>query len=127
MTNIVSVALALILAIESNNGKHSHPGDGGRALGHYQMWPIAVEEVNRVYHTDYTLSDRSDPVKAKEMCEMTMNYHYSRGVTNVVNLACRWRNPRGNAPQWHRNKIKKALEKLRKEELCHQSRRQPKQ
>lgn len=114
MTNIIAVALSLILTVESNSGTNARPGDGGRAIGHYQMWPIAVREVNRIYGTSYSYSDRTNSVKAKEMCELTLNYHYSRGVTNVVNLACRWRNPNGDAPQWHRNKIKKALLALQK-------------
>jgi hypothetical protein len=101
--------MAAILAVESNNGKDTRVGDNGRAVGLYQMQPVAVREVNRIYKTAYTLEDRKDFAKATKMCELTLLYHYKRGVTDPVKLACKWRNPYSSAPLWHKRKIQKEI------------------
>ena len=79
MTNtIIAAAMVIILRIETNNGTNVRDGDGGRAVGHYQMHRIAVDEVNRLYGTSYKYSDRRDFVKSTEMCRLTLPV--ARGV-----------------------------------------------
>jgi len=103
MTNAITMAMCAILSVESHNGADTRTGDGGRAVGHFQIWPIAVSEANRVERImarqenrkarRWTIADRKCPVKSRQMCEATMLWHYRRGVTDTVRLACRWRNP----------------------------------
>jgi hypothetical protein len=121
MTNIIAMALAAVLAVESQNGADKRTGDGGRAVGAFQMWPVAVQEANRIESImarregrrprKWRVSDRVDIDRSMEMCEVTMVWHYRRGVTDPVELACRWRNPYSACPEWHRRKIEKAVKK----------------
>lgn len=123
MTNTLAIALCAILSVESRNGTDTRTGDGGRAVGHYQMWPVAVLEANRVErimarHENrkarrWTLANRKCPVKSREMCETTMRWHYRRGVTDPVCLACRWRNPYSPDNAGYRSKVRKAVETVK--------------
>ena len=125
MTNIIAMALAAVLAVESQNGEDRRTGDGGRAVGAFQMWPVAVREANRIESImarreghrprKWRVSDRVDIARSMEMCEATLLWHYRRGVKCPVELACRWRNPYSDCPSWHRRKIEKAVKKVRDE------------
>ena len=120
MTNAIAIALCAILSVESRNGADTRTGDGGRAVGHFQIWPVAVFEANRVERImarqekrkarRWNLADRKCPVKSREMGEVTMRWHYRRGVTEPIRLACKWRNPYSRCPEWHRAKIERAME-----------------
>ena len=112
MNTIVSIALAAVLATESGGYRPENVPvrDGGRAVGMYQMWPCAVAEANRIAGRElWTLDDRWNQQLSRAMCKVTLEWHYKRGVTDPVELACRWRNPRGNVPEWHKAKIRKAV------------------
>ncbi len=116
--SIISLIIAALVQIESG-GNPTAVGDNGRAVGILQMWPIAVEEANRIEQIfarreqrparTWTLDDRLDPQKSREMCEITLLHYYRRGVTDPVKLAGRWRNPRGNAPDWYLTRVRAAL------------------
>lgn len=118
--NVIAIAMAAILWVESHNGTDLRHGDGGRAKGPYQMWTVAVDEANRIerkYAARYgrkprvwRYRDRTDPVKSREMCEITLIWHYRRGNRNPIDLACRWRNPYSRNQPHYRQKIKKAIE-----------------
>ena len=122
MTNIIAIALAAVLAVESQNGADRRTGDGGRAVGAFQMWPVAVQEANRIESImarregrrprKWRVSDRVDIDRSMEMCGATLLWHYGHGVKCPVELACRWRNPYSRCPRWHRRKIEKAIKKL---------------
>lgn len=109
MTNIITIAMIAILQVESSGGVDLRDGDGGRAVGAYQMWPVAVGEVNRIYGTSYTPADRRCFAKSTEMCRLTMEYHYKRGSRNPVDLACKWHRPYGRACPVYRRKIQSAI------------------
>jgi hypothetical protein len=108
MTNIVALAVALALQIEG--GKADTVGDGGRAVGPGQMWPVAIHEVNRIIGTNrYTLADRRDLAKVREMMTVTLQFHHARHPERgVVWLASKWRNPYTDAPEWHMDKLRQA-------------------
>jgi hypothetical protein len=120
MNSIISLAVAAAIAVESGNNPNVPDGDGGRAVGVAQMWPVAVKEANRLeaMHARregrtprrWTLRDRRDPVASRAMVVATLAAHYRWGVTDPVELACKWRNPYSAAPEWHRKKIKAAVE-----------------
>ena len=115
---IKEVIIALI-AVESG-GNPDAVGDGGRAVGILQMWPIAVAEANRLEGIEarregrpvrtWTLGDRKCPKKSRDMAYVTLRWHYRRGVTDPVALGGRWRNPGGNAPSWYLERVRNALE-----------------
>ena len=64
--------------VESNNNPKA-VGDGGKAVGILQIWPIMVKDVNRILHKEvYVLGDRTDPVKSRKICRVYLN-HYGKG------------------------------------------------
>lgn len=109
MTNaVISLVIAALVQVES--GGRNVTGDGGRAVGVLQIWPITVREANRIAgRQEWTLSDRRNPAKSRAMAACILNYYHGRGVTDPVELAARWRNPHGNAPGWYRAKVENAL------------------
>ena len=66
-----------VCRVESN-GNPRAIGDGGKAAGIAQIWAITVKDINRFAGTRYTLSDRFDPVKSKEMFNLYVE-HYGKG------------------------------------------------
>jgi len=50
-------------------------GDGGKAVGMYQIWKVYVDDVNRIYGTNYTYQDRFDPIKSREMTWLYISYY----------------------------------------------------
>lgn len=59
--------VAKVIQIESN-GRHDAVGDGGRAIGVLQIWPIMVDEVNRLIgREEFTYDDRWDSLKSVQM------------------------------------------------------------
>ncbi len=59
-----------LIEVESG-GQSEAVGDGGNAIGVLQIWPIMVQDVNRITGKRYTLADRKCPVKAVEMGGLT--------------------------------------------------------
>ena len=55
-------------------------GDSGNAVGFGQFHTVAVDQVNKIYDTNYTYSDRANPKKALEM--MSLYLRYCRANTN---------------------------------------------
>lgn len=99
MTNLIAVTLALLIQIESE-GQNDLRGDHGKAIGVYQMHRCMVDEVNRLYHTHYTYSDRLDPWKAHEMAGKWLAWEAKRRhVTDPVKLAFYWNCPSTGHPR----------------------------
>lgn len=88
----------LLPAIEQveSGGKSDAVGDGGKAVGILQIHPIMVKDVNRILGEDrYTLADRLDPAKSREMFRV-YSEHYSKGASDEV-IARRWNaGPKGD-------------------------------
>jgi hypothetical protein len=100
-----------LIAVESA-GKSDAIGDGGKAVGCLQIWPIMVEDVNRIAGTSYTLADRKDRQKSIQMARIYLS-HYAAGMTTEQAARCWNGGPTGHRkPQtityW--NKVKKELE-----------------
>ena len=53
-------------------------GDGGRAAGVAQIWAITVQDINRFAGTRYTLNDRFNVEKSRQMFNLYVN-HYGKG------------------------------------------------
>lgn len=123
MTNIIAIALAACLAVETSNGRNIRRSDGGNAVGILQTWPCAVAEANRIEKIlswkqgrkprRWTLQDRQSVGKSKQMCAVTLEWHYRRGTRCPVELACKWRNPYSKCPEWHKRKIETAVKEIK--------------
>lgn len=118
MEAVVDRVVDALVPAEGNAGNDT-VGDKGKALGSLQMWGIAVEEANRIVGRDlWKLEDRRDPTLARAMAKTTLSYHYRRGTTDPVELGAKWRNPFGEeAPDWYKEKIRKALKALDSKKL----------
>lgn len=104
-----------IIAIESNNDPRAI-GDGGRAVGCLQIWPITVADANRILgREEFALADRLDPDRSRAIF-WTITNHYSSGCSDEIK-AKRWCNgPRGehkpgSAAYWA--KVQRAMEETR--------------
>lgn len=112
MTSIVSVAIAILLAIEDPRGKVH--GDGGRAVGCLQLWPVSVREANRlVGYQRWTLADRYDRRESLAMARVILCHHYRRGYRHPVALAERWQRPYGRATDSYRRRVQRAYNNRR--------------
>ena len=61
------MVLSKIIQIESE-GNPMAVGDNGRAIGLLQIWPIMIDEINRLVKEErYSLEDRWDSLKSIEM------------------------------------------------------------
>ena len=58
-------------------------GDGGRAAGVAQIWAITVKDVNRFAGTKFTLNDRFNPEKSRQMFNLYVN-HYAKGKSDEI-------------------------------------------
>jgi hypothetical protein len=71
-----------VCTVESN-GNPLAVGDGGRAAGIAQIWAITVRDVNRFAGTNYTLNDRFDAEKSRQMFRLYTE-HYAKGRSDEV-------------------------------------------
>jgi hypothetical protein len=74
--------LALTLC-ETPNCKHDEDfcycvGDNGKAYGQYQIHKCYVDDVNRVYKTNYTHEDAFDRKKARIMVDLYLKHYCSQ-------------------------------------------------
>ena len=124
MSNVIAIALAAILSVESSGGRDLRVGDNGRAVGSFQIWRIAVDEANRVEKImakrekrsprRWSYSERKSHEKSTEMCRTTLVWHYLRGTTNAVDLACKWNTPYKPPNPKYRAKIARAISEQQK-------------
>ena len=116
MTNLVTIALAVLLSVESRGHDPAHvpTGDGGLAVGPYQMHPCAVDEANRIIGRPlWTLADRTDLQASRDMCGVTLRWHLDRapGVT-LQRLCERWQMPFGEASDAYKEAVRAAIERM---------------
>lgn len=65
-----------LIAVESH-GDANAIGKSGE-VGILQIRPCVVEDVNRVYHTNYRLDDRRDKAASIKICELYLGYWGTR-------------------------------------------------
>lgn len=87
--------LDAIVLVESNNRANA-VGDGGSAVGAYQIRPIFLRDINRILGWNkYELDDRWDPVKSRAMARIFFE-HYGAGRT-LIEMARQYNGgPRGH-------------------------------
>ena len=107
--DVVERVIDALVQIESS-GRPAVVGDNGAAVGLLQLHPVAVREANRLAGSKrWMLTDRTCPVKSRAMARTILNWHYQRGVTDPVELACRWNKPFGEPTAKYRAKVRLAL------------------
>lgn len=117
MDNLLIILIPLLIQVESS-GNPDAVGDGGKAVGVLQIHKIAVDDVNRIYGTEYTYQDRSDPVKSRRIAGLYLTHwgkHYEQKTGQKATLEVLSRiwngGPNGykkpaTIPYW--NKVQKA-------------------
>jgi len=83
----LSIIIPRLIEVESG-GNDSAIGDGGKAVGCLQIWPIMVKDVNRISGKNFRMSDRYNRSKSIEMCKIYL-VHY-KGTTNIETAARMW-------------------------------------
>lgn len=81
-----------------SKGNDNAIGDKGNAVGCVQMWPIMVDEVNRLAKTTYTYSDRLNRSKCREMFGLLMKYKNVRTIDQAIKV---W-NPKSNGKAYRK-------------------------
>lgn len=76
MESLIATLLSALIAVESG-GQINAVGDNGRAVGVLQIHACCVEDVNRITGKTYTLQDRTDEAKSREICTAYL-LHYGR-------------------------------------------------
>lgn len=99
------------LAQVESGGNPRAVGDGKKAVGLYQIWPIYVADVNRIAGKKYTLADRYDPIESAQMVRIYLK-HYGRGksIIDMARIHCGGPNGhRKEATKKYGEKVKKVL------------------
>jgi hypothetical protein len=132
MTNLIAILAVVIMQIES--GGHPDPANAlgdynpatgkHEAIGAYQLHDIGVDEANRVERIlaqragrtprVWTSDERLCPDKSREMFEITMEWHYRRGVTDLIELGAKHHRPYGKQSSRYRELVRKGLENFSK-------------
>ena len=79
-----------------SRGRDDAIGDKGMAVGCIQLWPVMVDEVNRLAKTSYTYNDRLSRVKSKEMFMLLMKHKKVKTLGQAIKV---W-NPRSNGKKY---------------------------
>ena len=74
MNTIIAGLINALIAVESG-GNIAAIGDNGRAVGCLQIHAECVRDVNRITGKHYTLKDRADPQKSREICTAYLAYY----------------------------------------------------
>lgn len=99
-----------ICAVESENDSMAYNRHSG-AAGIIQLLPIYVKDVNRIQGTKYTLRDRYNPTKCKEMFEIYQShYNPNKNIVNAINLHLQGCNYSTNEFQWYYKRVVKAMQ-----------------
>lgn len=108
---VAMVAAAVRLAESEGYTEANVPaGDGGAAVGVFQMHEIAVREANRIVGFEcWSPADRQSAQQSWAMCMVTLTYHYLRGVTDPVALGGKWKAPFSECPEEYLAKVRRNL------------------
>ena len=112
------VLLDALSVVESNNNPKAG-GDFGKAIGILQIWPVFVDDVNRILGKNvYTYKDRWCPVKSREMAKIYLS-HYATGrrlgrTPTFEDMAAMYCAGPNGWQQKDEPKVKRYIEKVKK-------------
>jgi hypothetical protein len=94
MTNLVQIALAILLQVESSGNPSPPDGDHGIAVGPLQWHQVQVDDYNRRFNDNLTLEKMRDPdiaiPAARKWLTWAAQHH---GITIPSKLCARWNQP----------------------------------
>ena len=79
---MIAKFLAALIMVESG-GDPKEVGDNGKAVGVLQIHTIVIDDVNRIYGTDFRYEDRLDPVMSEKLADFIWHI-------GVLNTNKRW-------------------------------------
>lgn len=98
----------IIALIEVECERNPNVKSSKNAIGPLQITPIYVEEVNRIYNTNYKFEDAWDLNKSLEMFELTNDYYNpNRDIDKAIQI----HNP--GAGKWYSDRIKQRMKMVR--------------
>lgn len=107
----------LLSAIEfvESRGRADAVGDGGRAVGILQIHACVIDDVNSLVlrRKAYTLADRTDPVKSREIFRLYLGYWCPNGTDEDKARSWNGGGPRGRFKESTKAywcKVRKAME-----------------
>jgi hypothetical protein len=68
-------ALIDALIIVESGGRADAVGDNGKAFGILQIWSVVVQDVNKVFGTNFRHQDAFNPTKAKQICRRYLSIY----------------------------------------------------
>lgn len=121
MESVIAVLLSALIAVESG-GRADAVGRSGESIGILQIHPGCVHDINRVTGRAYTLRDRWNAAKSREMCTAYLSHYgrlYERRTGRNADaevLARMWNGgPRGYAKESTRRYWRKVQAELRRQ------------
>jgi len=117
-TNLTAVDIVKALIKVESNGNNHAIGDGGMAVGCLQIWNVVIQDVNRIYHTDYKATDRTDRKKSIEICRKYLAYwgkHYEKKTGKTCTLEVLSRIWNGGPTGYKKDSTIKYWNKVKKE------------
>jgi hypothetical protein len=106
-----------LIQVESK-GNDLAVGDNGRAVGCLQIWEVVIKDVNRVYHTNYKATDRTDRKKSIQICRKYLviwGKHYEKVTGKKCTLEVLARIWNGGPNGWKKDSTIKYWNKVKKE------------
>ena len=109
--------ISALIQVESK-GNDLAIGDSGKAVGCLQIWNVVIQDVNRVYHTTYKATDRTDRKKSIEICRKYLAYwgkHYEKVTGKTCTLEVLARIWNGGPSGYKKDSTIKYWNKVKKE------------
>lgn len=92
----VSPQLLYAIAKVESNFNSAAVGDGGKAVGMYQLHKNYVDDVNMILkRKEFTYEDRLNPEKSRKMVEIYLNY-YGKGLSDMDKARIHNGGPKGH-------------------------------
>lgn len=103
-----------ICAVESENDSLAY-NSSSNAAGIIQLRPIYVKDVNRIQGTKYTLKDRYNPKKCREMFEIYQSYYNpEKDIEKAIRIHLNGCN-NYNTNEWYLIRVVKAMDNFKKD------------
>ena len=112
----IEILIAVLIQVESS-GIDTAVGDHGRSVGCLQIQSGVIEDVNRVYKTNYTLDDRTCRSSSIEICKLYLKHwgeHYQRKTGQPATAEVLSRIWNGGPNGWKKKATDKYWNKVRR-------------
>lgn len=102
-----------ICVVESENDSTAYNSHSG-AAGIIQILPIYVRDVNKIQGTKYTLKDRYNPTKCREMFEIYQShYNPDKDIEKAIKIHLKGCNNYNTNYQWYLVRVVEAMQNFK--------------